>query len=485
MKLLIFLPAALILSITGLQAQNTVSLKQAIETALAGNITMKQGAAGIEAARIGLQQARMNRLPNLNAGAGQSVNYGRSVNPYDNQVVENERVSSNNMSLSASVNLFSGFQNRYSIQQKELDVKAGNEDLGSTRNNVILGVVEAYANVLSNKALLTSARSQFESTQAQMERTEKLVNAGKIASAALFDLRSQLATDETGIVLAENNLELARLNLAQWMQISPETLGEVQEPALRLESGAEKSSAEIYRMAEPAQPQIQAARTRVLSAEKGIDLARSAYYPSLSLQGGVFTNYSSLAQKFIPGEKLSSPYYQPFGEFEISDPSSGTSVPVVISQKIMQSPGRLEDLSFGQQLDNNLRRGISLNLNIPIFNGYQVRYAHENARIARKNAELQLEQEKNRLRQTIESAVANEKAARKRLEAIEKQIKALEENWRLSEQRFNLGVLNATDYLLAKNNLNRAENDRARFRYDFFIRRALLDFYIGKELDFN
>jgi outer membrane protein len=485
MKLLISLPAAFILSVMGLQAQSTVSLKQAIETALAGNITMKQGAAGIEAARIGLQQARMNRLPSLNAGAGQSINYGRSVNPFDNQVVENERVGSNNMSLSASVNLFSGFQNRYSIEQKQLDLKAGNEDLGSTRNNVILGVVESYANVLSNKALLTSARSQFESTQAQLERTEKLVNAGKIASAALFDLRSQLATDETGIVLAENNLELARLNLAQWMQISPESLGEVQEPTLRLESGPEKSSAEIYRLAESAQPQIQAARTRVLSAEKGIDLARSAYYPSLSLQGGIFTNYSSLAQRFIPGEKLSSPYYQPFGEFEISDPTNGTSVPVVISQKVSQAPGKLEDLSFSQQLDNNLRRGISLNLNIPIFNGYQARYSHENARIARKNAELQLEQEKNRLRQTIESAVANEKAARKRLEAIEKQIKALEENWRLSEQRFNLGVLNATDYLLAKNNLNRAENDRARFRYDFFIRRALLDFYIGKELDFN
>jgi outer membrane protein len=389
------------------------------------------------------------------------------------------------MSLSASVNLFSGFQNRYSIQQKELDLKAGSEDLGTTRNNLILGVVEAYANVLSNKALLTSARAQFESNKAQTERTEKLVNAGKLASSAIFDLRAQLATDETNIVLAENNLELARLSLAQWMQIPLESLGEVLEPNLKLDSGPEKSASEIYAAAESAQPQIQAAKTRVLSTEKGIDLAKSAYYPSLSLQGGIFTNYSSLAQKFIPGERLANPYYQPFGEFEISDPSTGTSVPVIISQKVSQTPGRLEDLSFNQQLDNNLRKGISLNLNIPVFNGNQARFASENARIAKRNAELSLEQEKNRLRQTIESAVANEKAARKRLEAIEKQIKALEENSRLSEQRFNLGVLNAADYLLAKNNLNRAENDRARFRYDFFIRRALLDFYMGKELDFN
>jgi outer membrane protein len=485
MKVMITLLLAAFTTVLRLEAQNTVSLKQAIETALAGNISLKQGATRIDAARTGLQQAKMNRLPNLNAGAGQSVNYGRSVNPYDNQVVENQRVSSNNMSLSATMNLFSGFQNRYTIEQRQLDLKAGTEDLGTSRNNVVLGVVESFANVLSNKAILTSAKSQFESTKSQLDRTEKLVNAGKIANSALFDLRAQLATDETNIVLAENNFDLARLNLAQWMQIDLEQLGDIVEPAFQVENGPEKTASEIYRLAESAQPQIQASKTRVMSAEKGISLAKSAYYPSLSLQGGIFTNYSSLAQKFIPGEKLSTPYYQPFGEFEISDPSNGTSIPVVISQKITQAPGRLEELSFSQQLDNNLRRGISLNLSIPVFNGYQARYAQENARISRRNAELQLEQEKNRLRQTIESAVANEKAARKRLEAIEKQIKALEENWRLSEQRFNLGVLNATDYLLAKNNLNRAENDRARFRYDFFIRRALLDFYIGKEFDFN
>lgn len=477
--------AITIFKVLSVNGQSTISLKQAIETALAGNISIKQGAAGIEAARIGLQQARMNRLPNLNAGAGQSVNFGRSVNPFDNQVVENQRVNSNNMSLSASVNLFNGFQNRYTIEQKSLDLKAGQEDLGTTRNNLILGVVESYANVLSNKALLISAKSQLEGTKSQLDRTEKLVNAGKIANSALFDLRAQLATEETNLVLAENNLELARLNLAQWMQITPETLGDVAEPDFRLNEISEKTASEIYLSAEARQPEIQAAKTRVMSAEKGIDLARSAYYPSLSLQGGIFTNYSSLAQKFIPGESLSSPYYQPFGEFQITDPATGTSVPVVIAQKIIQSPGRLEDLSFGQQLDNNLRQGISLNLNIPLFNGLQARYSQENARIAKKNAELRLEQEKNRLRQTIESAVTNEKAARKRLEAIEKQIKALEENWRLSEQRFNLGVLNPTDFLLAKNNLTRAQNDRARFRYDFFIRRALLDFYMGKELDFN
>ena len=483
MKTRIFLLMISLNALSIANAQQAITLKQAIETSLANNISIKQGANAIESARIGLEQDRMSRLPSFNAGAGQSINFGRSVNPYDNQVVENQQVNSNNLSLSASVNLFNGFQNRYSIQQKELNLKAGNEDLGTTRNNIILGVVESYANVLGNKALLASAKSQLESTRAQIERTEKLVAAGKLASAILFDLKAQLATEETNQVIAENNLELAKLNLAQWMQVSPEGVQDVIEPNLNFNTAADKSAAEVYAQAESNQPQIKAAQTRVLSSEKGIDLAKSAFYPSLVLQGGLFTNYSSLAKKVII-TPLETPVYRKFGDFLLEDAVSGTEIPVSISQRI-DATQNLQELSWGSQFNNNLRQGVSLNLNIPIFNGYQARYAQENARIGKRNAELQLEQEKNRLRQTIESAVANEKAARKRMEAVEKQIKALEESWRLSEQRFNLGVLNSVDYLQAKNNLSRAENDKARFRYDFFIRRALLDFYIGKELDFN
>jgi outer membrane protein len=158
---------------------------------------------------------------------------------------------------------------------------------------------------------------------------------------------------------------------------------------------------------------------------------------------------------------------------------------VIVNQISTIGPGRTEDLNFGDQFSNNLRKGFSFNLNIPIFNNLQNRYAIESARINRLNAQLQLDQQKNTLRQTIETAVTNEKAARKRLQAIEKQIKALEESFRSSEQRFNLGVMNPVDFLMAKNNLARAQNDQARFRYDFFIRRALLDFYLGKELNFN
>jgi outer membrane protein len=466
------------------QSKKIFSLKQCLETAWENNITMKQNVASVDANQVAVNQARMSRLPSLNASGSQSINFGRSVNPYDNTVVENQQVNSNNFGLSASVNLFSGMQNTYTLQQRQLNLKASKEDVNTVKNNIALGVVETFANVLSTKSLMETSKTQLSSTKAQTERTEKLVKAGSLPITSLYDFRAQLATEETNVIVAENNLDLAKLALAQWMQIDPEMLEDVEEPNVVIGEGEEKSAREVYEAAEGNQPQIMAARTRVMAGEKSISLARSNYYPSLSLQAGLFTNYSSLAQRFIPGEKLATPYYQAFGEFQISNPAIG-DIPVSISQKITEAPGRLQDLSFGQQYENNLRKGFSLNLNIPIFNGFNSRYAIENAKISARNARLQLDQQKNQLRQSIQTALANEKAASKRLAAVEKQITALEEAYRSAEQRLNLGVLNPVDYLLAKNNLSRVQNDRVRLKYDYFIRRALVDFYLGKNFNFN
>lgn len=463
------------------QNSGTYSLRQCIDIALSKNLVLKQGEYVIASNQVQVNQAQMNRYPNLNAGATQSVNYGRSVNPYDNTVVADQQVNSNNLSLSSSVNLFSGFQNTYTIQQRQLNLKASREDVKTTQNNVMLSVVDAFANVLSTKALLSSARVQFESTKGQIDRTSKLVQAGRLSNNNLLDLKSQMATEETNIVMAENNLELAKLALAQWMQTDPAMIQDVVEPNLVINEVAEVPASQIYAIAESNQPQIQAANTRVMSAEKGIAIAKSGYSPTLSLQAGLFTNYSSLAQRFVQGKPTTTPVYGPPTQLSISD----SLPPITIRQVSYREPGTFQELTFQDQFNNNLRKGFTFNLNIPLFNGMQTKLATETARINRLNAQNQLEQQKNQLRQTIETATANEKAARNRLAAIQKQITAMEESYRMAEERFNLGILNSVEFIISKNNLIRAENERLRFKYDFFIRRSVLDFYLGKDLNFN
>lgn len=466
------------------QQGQVFTLKQCMEVALANNLTMKQNQVSVSGSEVQLRQSQMSRYPSLNASASQSVNFGRSVNPYDNTVVADQRVNSNNMGLSASINLFNGFQIKNTVEQRQLNLQASKEDVNTTKNNIILGVVDAFANVLSSKALLASAKLQFESTQAQVDKTRRMVDAGRLPTFNLLDLKAQSATEETNIILAENSLDLAKLSLAQWMQIDVAQVEDVAEPSLIIPESEEVAASRIFSIAEPNQPQIKAAQNRLYSAEKGISIARSGFYPSLSLQAGVFTNYSSLAQQYIPGQTLANPLLVPINTFQVTGPD-GEVIPVTINQIQTVGPGSFRDLGFSDQFNNNLRKGITLSLSIPLFNGFQSKYAVDNARLAQMGAKIQLEQQRNALRQTIETATTNERAARKRLLAVEKQISSLEEAFRMAEQRFNLGTMSAFDFIQTKNNLFRSKNDQARFKYDFFIRRALLDFYMGKELNFN
>jgi len=60
------------------------------------------------------------------------------------------------------------------------------------------------------------------------------------------------------------------------------------------------------------------------------------------------------------------------------------------------------------------------------------------------------------------------------------QVKAYAESFRIAEIRFNNGVLTSYDFVLAKNNLDRANINLINARYDCFIYNKILDYYQGK-----
>jgi outer membrane protein len=102
-----------------------------------------------------------------------------------------------------------------------------------------------------------------------------------------------------------------------------------------------------------------------------------------------------------------------------------------------------------------------------------------------ENARLVAINEKNQLRQAIEQAYANAKAASTTYFARERQVEALQQSFTNTEIRFNLGAVNALEYSQAQNNLNAAQSDLIRAKYDYIFSLKVLDFYEGKPLDFN
>jgi outer membrane protein len=146
------------------------------------------------------------------------------------------------------------------------------------------------------------------------------------------------------------------------------------------------------------------------------------------------------------------------------------------------APSRLASVREGALPASSARRA---SLSLPIFNNLSVKSSVSNAEIGLENARLVAINEKNQLRQTIEQAYANAKASSTTYFARERQVEALQQSFTNTEIRYNLGAVNALEYSQAQNNLNAAQSDLIRAKYDYIFSLKVLDFYEGKPLDFN
>jgi len=104
---------------------------------------------------------------------------------------------------------------RNTILQNDLLLKATELDLQAMRENVSLQVVLAYLNILNAQDILVISQSQTQITALQIQRTDKLVQAGSLPQSNLLDLKAQLATEETTVINNQSTLDLAKLSLIQ------------------------------------------------------------------------------------------------------------------------------------------------------------------------------------------------------------------------------------------------------------------------------
>ena len=138
------------------------------------------------------------------------------------------------------------------------------------KNQITLNIVVGYLNVLSQQDLLAVAQRQMEVTQTQLERTQKLVNAGSLPETNLFDIKAQLANDEVSVVNAENAIVSAKLTLKQLMNAAADrdievVRVEVPNPSIQ---PYPTSSAQVYEIAQTFLADVQAADMRVKLRKK-------------------------------------------------------------------------------------------------------------------------------------------------------------------------------------------------------------------------
>lgn len=470
-----------------LSAQDDVwTLEEAVEYALEHNLALKRARLGLENSQVNLKQSKLDLLPGVNASSSYGYNWGRSIDPTTNQFIT-QRINFTSVNASAGVTLFSAGRQINNILQNEHALDATRFDLEAAKNNLIFNIIALYTNVIFNQELVENAIKQLENTEQQLLRIQKQVEAGALPRSDLLDIEAQAASNELSLIQQQNTLDFSLLQLKQALQLPAGTEFNVVVPDdMQIdplpEPVAEYTPEEIYDQAVQTLPEIKSAQEQIKSSALGVKIAKSNLYPTINASTGLSSNYSDrLNERFLPDGTQTPVLDENNNQVAVPTPLQ-TASGEQIMQLVFEPGGTFQTFGFTDQLEENLSRFVSFGLSIPIFNGWSTRASVQRAIINQEQAEINLQETKNSIRQEIENAYNDVVAAAKSYLAAQKQVNAREEAFRMTQTRYELGATTYIDYQLSENQLFQARSDLLRAKYDYIYKIKILDFYLGNPL---
>jgi outer membrane protein len=289
------------------------------------------------------------------------------------------------------------------------------------------------------------AHRQIEIDSAQVARLQAFVNNGKASGAELSQQKATLANSKLTATQADNTLRLAILTLTQLLELpSPEGFTIVRPNLEELDRLVMQENLvtpdQIYAEALGVKPEILSQQLKLKGTAHSIKIAQAGNYPTLSLSGGLGTNYYTTSGFKADG--------------------------------------------FGKQLENNFSQFIGLNLNVPIFNRFSTRNRIRSARIDQETQQLQLDNTKKTLYKEIQQVYYNALNAQTKTQSSAEAVHSSKDAFELVQAKYENGKATITEFNEAKNNYMKSESDLVQARYENLYQHALLEFYRGKELNF-
>lgn len=442
----IFFLSVIVLSLSAVtQAQEKITLPEAIDRMLKNNLNIKQGALNVATADVNLRQSKAALLPNLNGSSSNNISFGRGLDQTSFQIV-NQKLYQANGSIGTSVDVFGGFAKINQIRQNKILLEADHSNLEKIKNDLTLNVVISYMDVVYNEDLLKASKEQLLVAEQTLKRENALMDVGNKTMADISQAKAQVATAELNVTNAQNDLTISYLTLAQLMEMGTETDSfQVVAPTVEdIEIAKSNYNVnEVYDMALKTYPDIKLATLNTLAAEKGIAVAKGSLYPSVSFNAGVGSSYSYTFNNSTPQD------------------------------------------DFSKQVSDRFNQYIGLSIQIPIFNGLAAKSSVKRAKINYQGYKIQEQLTKNNLNKVIAQAVADLKAAESRYVSTQNTYDAQRDAFIVIEQRYNVGLVNSLDYNTAITNRNKAEIDFIQAKYDLLFRSKVIDYYLGKQITFK
>jgi outer membrane protein len=444
----------LFLAITVASAQGKKwSLQECVEYAVENNLTVAQFELDLESATLDKSDAIGALLPSFNGNAGIQERSGLVVNPNSNTNTTGT-IFQFAPGMSSNVTLFDGLRNIHRLNRAKLTAIANQYRLDDLKDDIRLSVAQGYLRILSNKEALKVSRAQFAVTEQDLKRITELVDSGVVPRGELLDIQATSASQEQQIVNGESLVLISKISLAQLLQINDYENFDILDETFEIPPSdiLNNSPKTIFAKALEFRNDIKLSKANVELAEKDLQIAKGALYPTLN----TFFNYNT--------------FYT--DQFRIGlDP-------------VTNMPFSFRD-DFKTQLYSNDGISYGFQLNVPVFNGFSVKNNIKRSKIDVNRSELQLEQDKLELEATVQQSYVDVITFSKAYEAAEKTLEARRLAYQYAKERFDVGLLNSFDFSQAQARVDNAEADVIRTKYDYIFRLKILEFYFGMTITLN
>ncbi len=415
-------------------AQQTLTLQQAIQSALDKNIDVIRSKNSMYISEANVTSAYGNFIPSLSAYA----TMGRSGATAATSVGEVISASgSASAGVRADVTLFDGFRNTSLLSRATSTADAAALNFARQKQNTVLAVQQAYLTVLRNEQLLFVSQENLKRSQQQLSRIVESNNVGAVAKADVYRQQVQTATDELALINAQSNYDnskqellfLLAMDVTKDYTISDQSV--LKQIEQLLNDSLQQEYADYNKLVMEAlesRPDYQSTLLGKQISANDLSISRSGHYPSLSLGAG----YGYAGSDFAT-------------------------------------------------LTDRKSWNWSLSLSVPLFSGFQTSTQVQTSQLNFDLAEQQVEEAKRKVAKDVKSALLNLETARKRYDVSLKNLKSAEEDRRIAEERYNLGSNTILDLQVSTANYTQAISNKVSSSYDFVYAKLLFRIAVGRE----
>ena len=414
-------------------SQKKWSLQECVDYAVKNNLQVISNQYNADVQAKNLEMAKKEYLPSVSGTFNNSGSFGQHTT--GNTVYRSDSYN-NNASVGANIQLYNNGRIKKSTEKSQYDLDASLLDAEKVKNDISLNIAQQYLQVLLNKEVKKIADESVANAEKVLSRAKITTEVGTTPKTIEAEATASLAREKQKQKSAEIDIQRSLFSLAMLLQLKDYKTFDVQEVPLPTLLDAPLSSTDnIVEKAFENQPQVKAAETRILSAQKQTEIAKTAFYPTISANAGIGTFYN---------DYLST-----------------------------------KDTALLNQYKDNFNQSLGISANIPIFNKGITKLQVEQAKISENIAKNTLEQQKVEVQQNVQKAYFDANANYENYLAALETEKSTKLALDFAEKSYEAGRTTIYDLNTARNNFVNAQGSVSQAKYNYIFSMKLLNFYAG------